>query len=361
MEEKVIQRQNWIDAAKVIAILVVVLNHSGLVIPGVNFWGGMFFVPSFFLLAGYTYFPKEESYGCFIKRKAKRLLIPYVAANGLLFAFFTLKDLLTGAWDASRTGLSFIGILYGRNQLLKEGFVLAPVHLMINLNAPTWFLPALFLVLLWADGVYRLTKGDKKRIALILALSLLAGVIYCYFGSLLLPWSLDVLPVLLLFFYVGYVCRQKGWIEKLFAIPRYKAAASMAFLLLVLVISGLLNGSFNLSISFYGKSVMLCILAAVTSSLLLMYGMKVTENSLPKLIKSIGSLSNYTLTILCYHYFFMQMFYAVAGALIPELWSRRSLTVAVQIMGIAFSVIACVVLQFLYGTISKSLFHKKIK
>ena len=77
MEQKGSRRENWIDAAKGIAILIVVLNHSGLVISGVNFWGGMFYVPAFFLLAGYTYAPKEESYKSFVKRKAKRLLVPY--------------------------------------------------------------------------------------------------------------------------------------------------------------------------------------------------------------------------------------------------------------------------------------------
>lgn len=47
MEQKGSRRENWIDAAKGIAILIVVLNHSGLVISGVNFWGGMFYVPAF--------------------------------------------------------------------------------------------------------------------------------------------------------------------------------------------------------------------------------------------------------------------------------------------------------------------------
>ena len=118
MEQKEIRRENWIDAAKVIAISIVLLNHNGIVIPGVNFWGGMFFVPAFFLLAGYTYSPKEESYGSFVKRKAKRLLIPYFVANFLIFACSIVKDLLLGNFALNKTLLSLLGIFMAETSYL---------------------------------------------------------------------------------------------------------------------------------------------------------------------------------------------------------------------------------------------------
>ena len=91
------RREDWIDCLKCIAILIVMMNHLGLTIPGFSFWGGMFFVPIFFLLSGYTYHTKEETFGRFLKRKAKRLLLPYITANAILFVFFFVKESLLGS------------------------------------------------------------------------------------------------------------------------------------------------------------------------------------------------------------------------------------------------------------------------
>ena len=95
------RREDWIDCLKCIAILIVMMNHLGLTIPGFSFWGGMFFVPIFFLLSGYTYHTKEETFGRFLKRKAKRLLLPYITANAILFVFFFVKESLLGSISAA--------------------------------------------------------------------------------------------------------------------------------------------------------------------------------------------------------------------------------------------------------------------
>ena len=52
-------RKTYVDFAKCIAILFVLMNHIGLTIPYVSNFGGMFYVPIFFVLAGYTYHTKE--------------------------------------------------------------------------------------------------------------------------------------------------------------------------------------------------------------------------------------------------------------------------------------------------------------
>ena len=366
MEQKGSRRENWIDAAKGIAILIVVLNHSGLVITGVNFWGGMFYVPAFFLLAGYTYEPKEESYKSFVKRKAKRLLVPYFVTNIVLALFFLVKDLLLGGFRMTgKAGVSFLGILYGRNQLLKAGNAFGAfetpgfvVNFMPNLNAPTWFLPALFLVLICADGLFRLMKRNKKRVYLFTAVLAFLMLSYYYLVPFMLPWCLDILPYLSGFFLIGYELKDGCLFGKLDeAAPPVKYGA-IAGILTVTVISGLYNGSSNLSLSYFGKTVAVSMISAVSSSCVFLLILRWIDKKVPQFIKLAGRLSKYTLTILCWHYFVMQMFYAFAAVIIPGIGTGKGQSL-IQLAGIVLSVTACVILHYIYERIRKSRKHGK--
>ena len=82
-------RAGWIDIAKVLGLVIVLMNHAELSAGGVNYFGGMFYVPVFFVLAGYTFRLRPgESFSAFAKKKAKRLLLPYVGYNAFFFLFF---------------------------------------------------------------------------------------------------------------------------------------------------------------------------------------------------------------------------------------------------------------------------------
>lgn len=361
MTQETLRRKNWIDAAKAVAILIVVLNHSGLVIPGVNYWGGMFYVPAFFLLAGYTYTHKEESYGSFVKRKAKRLLAPYFAANGILFLFFFLKELLTGSLRLERTLLSLVGILYGRTQLLKsEGSLVifeAPVpnmSIMLNQNAPTWFLPALFLVLICADGAFRLMKGSGKKVNLLVAVFAGLMLVNHYLSPFIMPWCLDILPYLLVFFLIGYEMKEMQGFEWLDKQRTPKKCALVLGTVLATVASGLYNGSFNLSISYFGKSVATCLICAVGSTLLLLLFLRWLNRKAAGITARIGSLSKYNMTILCYHYFVMQMFFACVEAVRPGIWDETGVVpTLVRLAGIVLCICVCVVGDMVYHKLVK--------
>lgn len=361
MEQKEIQRKNWIDAAKGIAILIVALNHSGLVIPGINFWGGMFYVPAFFLLAGYTFVHKEETYWNFVKRKAKRLLVPYFGANLLLFLFFFAKDLLSGSFQLSKTMISVFGIFYGRTQLIKngEGLVIfeTPIpdrNLMLNLNAPTWFLPALFLVLISGEGLYRLMKGNKKKVYLFAAVFSFIMLLYHYLSPFLLPWCADILPFLIGFFLIGYECREGCYFEKLEEMNVSRKIPVLTGIILTAAGSSLFNGSSNLSVSYFGKSVAICMISAISTSCLLFLVLRWAERQFPKATAFVGRLGRHTLTILCYHYFVMQMFLAVMEAIIPGIRENTGMCRSLlQLCSIVISVAACVVLDIIDQKITK--------
>lgn len=352
MEEKQALRENWIDAAKGIAILIVVLNHSGFHIPGVNFWGGIFYVPIFFLLSGYTYHPTEENFKSFAKKKAHRLLNPYFVTNLILFLIFFMKTLIFDS-DGSvffvcRSGF---GILYGRSYLFKaayHGVMELEEPLMNNLNSPTWFLPALFLVLVCADGIYRKTKGKPKKICLILGLWLLLMLPQYYLGFFLFPWSLDLLPILLIFFFIGYYLSKKKLLEKLEDSAKGKKWGLIGGCLIIAVLSALINGSYNLSINDMGKSVVLCIVSAMSLSCLLLLFLRWLEKKLPAIVKIGGRLGRHTLTVLCWHYFVMQMFFTAVSAVLGSDWRNQGVQNAlVCLAGIVISMTACVCLDLI--------------
>ena len=321
MEERKL-RKNWIDAAKAVAILIVVLNHSGLIIPGVNFWGGMFFVPAFFLLSGYTYHPGTGSYLSYVGKKAKRLLVPYIVTNGLLFLFFLLKRTLEGSAGRDYIVRSILGILYGRNQIYRNSD--GQDALMINLNAPTWFLPALFVALIMLEGLFRLCRQNEKKILLVVCIYALAAVVFHYASPVLLPWCLDMMPYYLLMMLVGYWLKKTGFMEKM-RFPWFELS------LVVLLASGLLNGSVNLSISDTGKSITLMCLSAVSASILLMMLTKWVDEHFGSLSGLFAGLGKHTLTILCWHYFFLAMILSVIGDGAPVLWKLLAIFASVGI------------------------------
>lgn len=375
MKENVL-RKNWIDAAKAVAMFIVVLNHSELRIPGVNFWGGMFFVPAFFLLSGYTYHPNNGSYKEYVKKKAKRLLIPYLTANLFLFLFFLIKMVLTHNLASDFVVRSLLGILYGRNQI----FISSDYHsnLMINLNAPTWFLPALFVALIMLEGFYRLCKGNEKKVVLIVAIYALLATGYHYFVPVLLPWCLDIMPFFLLMMLAGNLLKKIDFFnenteklildkskmtERMSNMSSETKRVTFAFLFVICIVSGLLNGSYNLSLSNTGKSVTLMCLVAISSSVILMVIMNLLDKKLEKLCSILAKLGKHTLTILCYHYFIMVMVMMVLSSLDNYLmswimqypdWVLQVLFATEKLIAIVVSIAACVMIDVIKRNIPRN-------
>ena len=300
-------RQDWIDLTRLIAMVIVMMNHVGLKVAGVNFWGGMFYVPVFFVLSGFCYKPNKEDPMAGIGKRAKRLLLPYLVTNLLLILIFLCKDILSGSYQG--TLLRSLGFLYGRNQLYYSGDVFFfnetgdNVFFMTALNSPTWFLPALFLTSLMMEELCRAGEDAserkdirirRQRMLLVILLLILLAQIWHYMVPILLPWSVDAVPVFLVLFYVGFLCgRQGGW--------KYLTARPWLFLLMVLLViaGGLVNGSANMSIGDYGVSMSLGIINAAASSMLIMYVCYLFRDHIPRLLAAAG---RKTLPLLCWHY-----------------------------------------------------------
>ncbi len=318
MEKK---RIAWMDMAKGLGILLVLVNHGELSLGPVTWLGGMFYMPIFFVLAGMTFSVREEeSFGAFVRRKARRLLVPYALYNLFFFLLFFCRDLLLAGGISRRSFLPLVGILYSRNCLFPPG-VGTNVNFMTVLNAPTWFLPCLFLSLLFYGGLWKMGK-KKPRAAQGLGLfCVLLSTFLHYISPILPPWSLECALYAVGFLELGHQMRKHRLVERIFEQKWMLALLALAFVILARI-----NGSVNMSVGNYGASMLLYLVVGGLGSLLAMelcYWLE-RRGKPAFLIQGGARVGQYTLRILCLHLLVFSLVSA-AASLVPYVGGKGPL------------------------------------
>ena len=174
------QRIDWIDSLKGFAIFCVTMGHFNMWAP-IERYIYSFHMFLFFFLSGFLFsakLPQKEM----IKKRIKRLLVPFLAWN---------------------TVSSFIGFLFEKDtlNLLEELFVL---NGNLMWNAPIWFLLVLFISELFCIlcKLYKQTWISITTIIISLGLWILIGDKW-------LLWKLNLVPMALSFFLMGYLFKTK--------------------------------------------------------------------------------------------------------------------------------------------------------
>lgn len=164
------ERIKWVDLAKGVAIILVILGH-GSWNTTVDIFIYSFHMPLLFILSGVTF--KEKSGWISVKRDVCRLIIPYAVINIVMF------------FGTGGGFFSFIHSLIWGNS--NDGIILGYEFTGVTL---TWFCIALF----WGRFFYRICIkiNDKYRMLFILVLSI-TGM---YISKVVtLPQYLDGVPV----------------------------------------------------------------------------------------------------------------------------------------------------------------------
>lgn len=182
------RRIEWLDIAKGIGILLVILGHC-LDINQAPFQViFVFHMPLFMILSGYLY-TDQDPLPILLRKKARTLLAPF-------FLYFLLGLAVTLILPWWREGLTWRGIA-GDLWLADPN----AVH-----NSSIWFLFALFFVTLLFRGICRLPSWGQF-LALLIAYCI--GIWYSrvqipFMGWNRLPLDLDVVPVAVVFFAIGH-------------------------------------------------------------------------------------------------------------------------------------------------------------
>lgn len=182
-------RIGYIDMAKGLAIILVIVGHSSFVPHIAKIMLYIFHIPLFFFLSGFTLnVRKYETFSGYFLNKWKSLVVPFFLLNSFVFLF----HLFVMYPDQV---LSF-NILYFIKQLLISD----RLHIYFQL----WFLNVLFLAHVFSYFI--LKRGWNLGQWMIIILSLFVLV---YLGQKIyekeyyLIWNIDLVPVAMIFILLG--------------------------------------------------------------------------------------------------------------------------------------------------------------
>lgn len=197
MAEK--KRIDWIDIAKGIGILLMIVGHTFLNESLSRKLIFSFHMPLFFILAGYTFRVKPTRE--VLKSSAKRLLVPYA------FTYWAIQIIKLAQYEQIGLGdiaYSFLGFIFASGtDLYGWGIPAAGV---------IWFLVALFcarVTLNIATGQFEKRNVPEWAQFLFWVAFALAGILI----DTKLPLSYDVAMVACLFMFVGYLAKKHDFVR----------------------------------------------------------------------------------------------------------------------------------------------------
>ncbi len=204
-------RKHWIDIAKGIGIVFVMLGHT-LIGKTITSYTYIFNLPTFIFMSGYLFnFKKYVNFQQFFKTRAKSILIPYIGLSIISIIFYKFYFNMP-LYDYTTIGNMAIVFLTGiRNQIFY--------------NIPLWFLPTLFAI---EVIFYLIRKINNKYIEIILIIAL-SSFFVLKWNTLYNPklfWTIDTGLFYLLFFALGYYIR-----NEIFKLKLSKTAQNILFVL----------------------------------------------------------------------------------------------------------------------------------
>jgi len=335
-------REKWIDAVKAIAILFVLLGHAGVKIPILSDLSVLFYVPVFFVLAGYLHsYRPENHFREYIRKRAMRLLLPYFGCNLFLLLFAWVKEAAAGKVDWNGLLRSCAGFFYGTNTVMAPGMPDAVYEPLLNRwNSPMWFLPALFLAEMILEGMLRIFRGKREYVLWGCVWCAVLGGIVHYFVPVLLPWSLGTVLVLELLLALGLQLKSTQLLEKIAGRPWIIAVLVLAAFFLRSI-----NGTVNISVDIWGKSLVCGVLAVCLASVAVMSVCYLADRRIPEGLLLIGG---NTLPVLCLHMFVFMFVQAGIQIVLPGFPEEKGFFCEAAKIGMVFVTIDLLVIGKLW-------------
>ena len=187
------KRQDWPDVAKGICIISIILGHLGAA--EINRIVYLYHIPVFFLIAGYFLKKTEEKQ--FIKKKARRLLVPYAVTSMIICFLAAIKAVISGA-SIKGVLLPWIGAaLYGAGDDWQKPFVIKGIGAI-------WFLWALFFGLIIVNHFV-----ERRYYHAVIAVIAFLGWVSFDRTGIWLPLSVQGGMLASLYILVGYECSKR--------------------------------------------------------------------------------------------------------------------------------------------------------
>ena len=325
------ERNNYIDYAKALCIVLVVFIHTGFSALNNII---LFAMPLFFAATGYTFSIGKRSVRQNILLRFKSIMLPYF----LLMLFYTLIEMLRanlfGYGDAKVAYSALVNTVYGSGIFPLNGGVFdnlkeimsykaqpqMGVDLILPANCHLWFLPAMFTAyIIFSLVVKFVRKNHLSKVLVVICLILFASIEVVFPQACQLPFGLGRGAIGAAFMLFGFWIKEYKLIEN--KSKRYYILTNI--LALVLFIGALYFGSDGSAFvrSFYGPygvlSVFATFIGGVAGIWLILSLCRMIEN-IP--VKRLKKLLSYTgrnvMTVYAWHMAVKFMFNAVYICLI---------------------------------------------
>ena len=241
------QRENWIDWAKTIGILLVVMGHVDTNLEKANMLISAFHMPLFFVISGYlSYKSSTVNKGGNVSKLIKTLLIPYLLYQLInypywLFASYKMGRITDpGLFDLVIKPIN--GILIGNAENTAYSSMIC---------GPMWFVMAMFMLKLGFDYLSRL----KDRYLLLVCLVGPAIVVLLKMIDIRLVFSIDCALLALPFFCSGYWMKKYNVLKKKSCILKQLCIAVLCAVLLIFTTR--MNGFVFMAGAEYGRNILL--------------------------------------------------------------------------------------------------------
>lgn len=274
---------------KGLGIILVIATHSPLSIayPKLLKLLATGYMAMFFILSGYT--TKKEAFGPAIKKKAMRLLIPYIFYGVVITFLFSITGLVRNSTN------EWIGLLYSRYAIYPLQH--ANNTFLLRTTSPLWFLTAMFMAYTWFYSYVNLKKATHRNVCIALYI---AATIALHDIGVLLPWSIDTSFLCALFIIVGY--KFSSYATTVYR-KRFKYFATLSILLGIYITIVTYNGSVNLSVGYYGNlgtlSIFLYFMLSIIFTILYSEILKLSNNKITHFLAFVGK---HSLRLMCIHF-----------------------------------------------------------
>lgn len=217
------KRNEWLDVAKGIAIMLVVVGHSASFDVSPIYW---FHMPAFFMISGYFFKPLDNlpSIKGWIIKRARQLFIPY------LF-FLVLISIIRYLFLFYQSELTLNGLLEDMGSVVVGGrFFPSDFYVVM------WFIPCLFFTQVLCVLLYYFFKENMIRFVMISFFYTLAHLEtwFTMDHNIFVPWNLDVALLALPYYVVGYT------ISKLFITYKNKFDSLKLLIMSMIAAAGLI-------------------------------------------------------------------------------------------------------------------------
>lgn len=283
------KRIEFIDTAKGICILLIVIGHSGVAVdyPGITAMR----TPLYLTLSGLFF----KDYGSFInllKHKTNRIFIPFLFFYVISYIIFYIAN------------AAFPGLIRSDARGITDVFTQIQYF-----NGPLWFLLAIFWDNLFFGIIHINIKKEWLR-AVAVFMSGLAGIVL-YKNDILLPCVLDASLVCLPFFYFGYILKRTNIL-----FPNRYDRYNLMFSILLFVMAIAIDLTMHPTMFFHDREIEGNIISIIFLPITSVLGLLFLCKSI-KQIPIISYFGRYSIIPLCTHHLIYRPIQLVVMQYIP--------------------------------------------